>query len=139
MRYSAGSSGSAGKPTCRSIPPRRRRPGWWCAVSTTPLLRQRVVLKGRVREALHAAPAKARWLVFDAEAVTHVDATGAEALIALTNDLRRDGIVLVLARLRTRMQQQLENAGVLEAIGRGRLYPSVRSAVDAFDGKPQGV
>jgi len=94
-------------------------------------------VKGRVREAVRAAPAPVRWLVFDAEAVTHVDATGADALIDLANGLRRDRIVLVLARLRTRMEGQLEAAGVLEAIGPGRIYPSVRSAVEAFDhGRP---
>ena len=36
--------------------------------------------KGRVREAIRAAPAEVSWLVFDAEAVTHADATGLEAL-----------------------------------------------------------
>jgi len=89
--------------------------------------------KGRVREAVRAAPAPVHWLVFDAEAVTHVDATGTDALIDLTNGLRRDGIALVLARLRTRMEEQLGRTGVLEAIGREHLYPSVRSAVDAFE------
>jgi hypothetical protein len=37
--------------------------------------------KARVLEALRAAPTPARWLVFDAEAVTHIDATGLEALL----------------------------------------------------------
>ena len=36
--------------------------------------------KGRVREAIRAAPAPVAWLVFDAEAVTHVDSTGLDAL-----------------------------------------------------------
>ena len=90
--------------------------------------------KGRVREAIRAAPAPASWLVFDAEAVTHVDATGVEALMDLAKDLRRDGITLLVARLRTRMQEQFELAGLNEAIGAGHFYPSVHAAVDAFDG-----
>ena len=89
---------------------------------------------GRVREAVRAAPTPVSWLVFDAEAVTHVDVTGLEALADLTRDLRRDGIGLVVARLRTRMQDQLQVAGVLDVIGRDRLYPSVRAAVDACAG-----
>jgi MFS superfamily sulfate permease-like transporter len=32
--------------------------------------------RGRVREAIRAAPSPVSWLVFDAEAVTHVDSTG---------------------------------------------------------------
>jgi sulfate permease, SulP family len=88
--------------------------------------------KGRVREAVRAAPAEVSWLVFDAEAVTHADATGLEALDALTRDLRREDITLVVARLRTRMQDQFELAGVTATIGRERFYPSVRAAVDAY-------
>jgi SulP family sulfate permease len=87
--------------------------------------------KGRVREAVRAAPGTVRWLVLDADAITHADATGLDALIDVTKDLRRDEITLVLARLRTRMEEQFEDAGVLEAIGREHLYPTVRAAVDA--------
>ena len=87
---------------------------------------------GRVREAIRAAPAPVSWLVFDAEAITHVDSTGLEALQKLADDLRREQITLVVARLRTRMQEQLEQAGVTETIGRDRLYPSVHAAVDAY-------
>jgi len=87
--------------------------------------------KGRVREAVRAAPAAVSWLVFDAEAVTHADSTGLAALEQLTGDLRDDGITLVVARLRTRMEQSFELAGVTDAIGREHFYPSVRAAVEA--------
>jgi MFS superfamily sulfate permease-like transporter len=87
--------------------------------------------KGRVREAIRAAPAPVRWLVLDAEAITHADATGLEALLDLTKDLRRDEITLVMARLRTHMEDSLAAAGVLDVIGREHLYPTVHTAVDA--------
>ena len=87
--------------------------------------------KGRVREAVRAAPAAVTWLVFDAEAVTHADSTGLAALKQLTGDLRDDGITLVVARLRTRMEGSFELAGVTDAIGRQHFYPSVRAAVEA--------
>jgi high affinity sulfate transporter 1 len=95
-------------------------------------------VKGRVREAIRAAPTETSWFVFDAEAMTHVDSTGIEALGELTQDLRGDGITLVVARLRSRMLEQLETAGVAETIGRERFYPSIRAAVAAFDGSPVG-
>jgi len=93
--------------------------------------------KGRVREAVRAAPGHVRWLVLDADAITHVDATGLDALLDVTKDLRRDQITLVIARLRTRMEEQFEAAGVVELVGPGHLYPTVRVAVEACES--QGV
>jgi high affinity sulfate transporter 1 len=86
---------------------------------------------GRVREAIRAAPAPVAWLVLDADAMTHVDATGLDALVDVTKDLRHDDVTLVMARLRTRLEERFDEAGVLDAIGRERLYPTVRAAVDA--------
>jgi len=94
--------------------------------------------KGRVREAIRAAPDPVRRLVLDAEAITHTDATGLEALADVAKDLRRSEITLVIARLRTRMEEQLGAAGVLDAIGREHLYPTVRAAVDACSGRGAG-
>ena len=70
--------------------------------------------------------------MLDAEAVTHADSTGLEALQKLTEDLRRAEITLVVARLRTHMTQQLEQAGLTEVIGRDRFYPTIHAAVDAY-------
>jgi MFS superfamily sulfate permease-like transporter len=90
-------------------------------------------VKGRVREAILAAPTETSWLVFDAEAVMHIDSTGMEALESLVRDLRRDGTLLVVARLRTRMRDEFEAAGLTDAIGPENFYASVEQAVAAFD------
>ena len=89
---------------------------------------------GRVREAIRAAPTPVSWLVLDAEAVTHIDSTGLDALDGLAKDLKSHEITLVVARLRTRMEEELEAAGVSETIGAGRFYPTVRAAVAACVG-----
>ena len=89
-------------------------------------------VKGRVREAIRAAPTETSWLVFDAEAVNHVDSTGIEALADLARDLRGEGVTLVVARLRSRMRSDFEVAGAVEEIGREHFYPSVRLAVAGF-------
>ena len=86
--------------------------------------------KGRIREAIRAAPSPTRWLVFDAEAMTHVDSTGLEAFDDIVEALRRDGITLVVAHLRSRVHEQFEQAGLIETIGPARFYPTVRAAVD---------
>jgi SulP family sulfate permease len=90
-------------------------------------------VKGRVREAIRAAPTETSWLVFDAEAVNHIDSTGIEALLDLTRDLRRDNITLVVARLRKRLMPDCEAAGLTAEIGPEHFYPSVRLAIAAFD------
>jgi high affinity sulfate transporter 1 len=94
--------------------------------------------KGRVREAIRAAPDPVHELVLDADAMTHADATGLDALLDVAKELQRDEIALAIARLRTRMEGQLEDAGVLDVIGPGHLYPTVRAAVDAYPSRPDG-
>ncbi len=91
-------------------------------------------VKGRVREAIRAAPTETSWFVFDAEAVNHVDSTGMEALLDLARDLRQEGIRLVVARLRSRMKPDFDVAGLTDEIGAEHFYPSVKHAVDAFEG-----
>jgi MFS superfamily sulfate permease-like transporter len=49
-------------------------------------------VKGRVREAVDGAPPPVRWVVFDAEAISGMDATGVEALRDVVDALRADGI-----------------------------------------------
>jgi SulP family sulfate permease len=88
-------------------------------------------VRGRVLEAIRAAPTPTSWLVFDAEAVTHVDSTGLQTFASLIDDLRGEGVELAVARLRTRMLDQFQLAGISEKIGREHFYPSVREAVTA--------
>ncbi|MGH3038825.1 MAG: SulP family inorganic anion transporter [Gaiellaceae bacterium] len=89
-------------------------------------------VRGRVLEAIRAAPTHTSWLVFDAEAVTHVDSTGLDTFADLIAALDRDGVELAVARLRSRMHDQFQLAGLVETIGRDRFYPSVREAVAAL-------
>ena len=92
--------------------------------------------QARVHEAIRAAPTPVSWLVFDAEAVTHADSTGLEALTALAKELRHEGITLVVARLRTPMQEQFQLADVTKTIGTENFYPSVHAAVDRLTPTP---
>jgi MFS superfamily sulfate permease-like transporter len=91
--------------------------------------------KGRVREAINGAPGPTRFLVFSAEAMTYIDSTGLEALAELAQSLRDDDIQLVFARVKRWVRQELDEAGLTEAIGSDRFYPSVRAAVRACAAK----
>jgi sulfate permease, SulP family len=84
-------------------------------------------VKGRVLEAVRGAPGATHSVVFDAEAVTHVDATGLAALEDLVQRLRKEGIELSVARAKTPLTARLAEFG-LSGIP---LHPTVRAAVEA--------
>ncbi len=83
-----------------------------------------------MREAVRGAPTPVRWLVFDAEAVTHVDATGVEALDDLERLLARDGITMLLARMKGPLEARLEGTSFGATMGQERRFPTVRAAVE---------
>jgi sulfate permease, SulP family len=88
-------------------------------------------VKGRIREAVAGAPAPIHWLVFDAEALNHVDATGVRTLTELIESLRKESITFVFARLHGYMNDHLQAAGVVDLVGEEHLYPTVHAAVQA--------
>jgi MFS superfamily sulfate permease-like transporter len=89
-------------------------------------------VKGRVLEAVRGAPTPARWVIVDAEAITHVDTVGLAAIAELVDVLERDGITLAIARLKGPTRDRFDAAGLSATIGEERFYPTVRAAVAAF-------
>jgi SulP family sulfate permease len=94
-------------------------------------------VKGRIPEAIHGAPGPVHWLVFDAEALTHVDATGVDTLTEQIRSLQQQQITFVFARLKGPIRQHLQDAGVLDLVGEDHLYPTVRAAVQAASAPPR--
>ena len=86
-------------------------------------------VQSRIREAIAGAPAPVVWLVFDAEGLSHVDATGVDFLTDLIESLRKEDITFVFARLKSPMVEHLTEAGVLELTGEDHVYPTVHAAV----------
>jgi SulP family sulfate permease len=86
---------------------------------------------GRIHEAIRGAPQPVRWIVFEAEAMTHVDTSGLEAVGRLLDDLGDEHISLALARVHTHILRELDQAGLVERIGEANVYPTVRAAVSA--------
>jgi len=87
-------------------------------------------VKARVKEAVRGAPYRVHWLVFDAEGMSHVDATGLEALQDLERALAHDGITLLLARMKGVLEARLQGTGLGASIGPDRRFPTVRAAVE---------
>ena len=86
-------------------------------------------VEGRIREAVAGAPAPVHWLVFDAEALNHIDATGVRMLTEMIESLRKESITFVFARLHSPLSDRLRDAGVLDLVGDEHDYPTVHAAV----------
>ena len=84
-----------------------------------------------MREAVRGAPTTAHWLVLDAEGISHIDTTGLAALGRLVDELRDDGVALVVARIHAGLKDRLDDAGVDAQIGSENFYPTVQVAVRA--------
>jgi high affinity sulfate transporter 1 len=92
----------------------------------------------RVREAISTAPSPVSTLVFDAESVTDLDTSGAQALAAVVAELREDGIRFVLARSRTTFEDQLRTTGYDDLVPPEDRFATVRAAVSAVGGVDLG-
>jgi high affinity sulfate transporter 1 len=89
---------------------------------------------GRMRDAVAAAPYDVTAVVFDAEAVTNLDASGAQAIREMHDELDRQGIRFVVARSRVQFESQLDRLGLDDVLPEGERFPTVRAAVLAVSG-----
>jgi len=87
------------------------------------------------RRALDAVATQAepvRWFVLNVEANVEVDSTGLEALEALRAELTARGIEFALARVKQDLLDALTAYGITEAVGRDRVFPTLPTAVAAY-------
>jgi SulP family sulfate permease len=61
--------------------------------------------------------------VLDAEAMSHVDSSGLKALADLSEGLAREQITMRVARMKTPVQELLEEAGIVDRIGLDHFHP----------------
>ena len=87
------------------------------------------------RRALAAAASQApvRWFVLNVEANVEVDFTALEAVEAVRAELVRAGTVFALARVKQDLLARLESFGLAERIGADRLFPTLPTAVEAYE------
>ena len=86
----------------------------------------------RVRELVAASPTPVRWFLVDAQAITDIDITAADALRALNKELQQQGIALKFAHANRPLRQVLERIGFTSEIGRESIFHAVHEAVAAF-------
>lgn len=73
-----------------------------------------------------------RWFVLNTEANVEVDITALDAVERLRQDLTHRGIVFALARVKQDLLDQLEPYGLVEAVGRDLIFPTLPTAVTAY-------
>ena len=87
----------------------------------------------RVRELIATSPTPVRWFLLDAQAITDIDVTAAEALYRLQAELRVRRIALKVAHANRPLRQVLERIGLAQEVGRESFFPSVHECVAAFE------
>jgi high affinity sulfate transporter 1 len=88
------------------------------------------------RRALAAAkqPASAvRWFVLNVEANVEVDITALDSMEELRTELTRRGIVFALARVKQDLRTELDAYGLTKSLGQDLMFPTLPSAVDAYE------
>jgi MFS superfamily sulfate permease-like transporter len=89
-------------------------------------------MKQRLGQAIAGAPYPVHWVVFNAEAVTHIDSTGAAVLEDIVEELSAQGITFTIARCKSRARRRLEESGLTALMGPQHMYPTVAASVEAF-------
>lgn len=87
----------------------------------------------RALAAVDADPVPVEWFVLNAEANVEVDLTALDALDQLRAELVRRGIVFAMARVKQDLRDSLRAAGLLAKIGEDRMFPTLPTAVEAFN------
>lgn len=94
-------------------------------------------------QALLARNADVVALVIDASSMNALDSTAAEALGALINELRGQGVEVMMSHVKGPVLSVMERAGITEILGEGHLFYEVHDAVLAAlrhrDAVTQGV
>jgi sulfate permease, SulP family len=86
-----------------------------------------------VTQVVRPMPSAVKWVVVDAEAMTHLDYTAARILQSLKKNLTEAGIELAFARVPWDLKSDLDRHHVTEAIGPDRFFNKLHEAIAAFE------
>ncbi|HEY1806784.1 MAG TPA: SulP family inorganic anion transporter [Terracidiphilus sp.] len=78
-------------------------------------------------------PSAVKWVVVDAEAMTHLDYTSARIVQGLKKSLSEAGVELAFARMPWDLKSDFDRHHVTESIGTDRLFNRLHDAIAAFD------
>jgi SulP family sulfate permease len=90
-------------------------------------------LAAQARRLVEESPEPVRWFVLEAGTMPDLDFSAAEALRELVQDLRKRGVVLALVLVSPGLEEDLEREGLLDLIGRERIFRTPRDCFDAYE------
>ena len=93
----------------------------------------------RVLATIAAESQPVAWFVLNAEAIVEIDITAADVLEELHRDLTAQGITFAMVRVKQELYAQLERAGLVEGIGPRLFFPTLPTAIAAFQARTTGA
>jgi sulfate permease, SulP family len=87
-----------------------------------------------VRALVAQAPTPVRWFVVDAEAITDLDYSAARSIHELLDDLARQKVGMMFARVSPYLRSDMDRHGVTVALGETRVFTTLHEAIAAARG-----
>jgi sulfate permease, SulP family len=87
-----------------------------------------------VRALIEHAPTPVRWFVVDAEAITDLDYSAARSIHELLDDLARQKVGMMFARVGPYLRSDMDRHGVTAALGETRVFTTLHEAIAAARG-----
>ena len=84
-----------------------------------------------VRMLVEHAPTPVHWFIVDAGAITDVDYSAARSIRDLLDDLARQNVSMIFARVSPYLKSDMDRHGITAAIGEGRIFTTLHEAIDA--------
>jgi sulfate permease, SulP family len=84
-----------------------------------------------VRMLVKHAPTPVRWFIVDAGAITDVDYSAARSIRDLLDDLARQNVGMIFARVSPYLKSDMDRHGITAAVGEARIFPTLHEAIAA--------
>lgn len=114
-------------------PEGQRVPGLVIARFDAPLFfANGAVFTEHIRALVANAPGPVQWVIVASEAITDLDTTALDDLVALDDELARRGVNLVFAEMKGPIKDRLIRFGVSSRFGPDHFFPTVNNAVKSY-------
>ena len=84
-----------------------------------------------VRMLVKHAPTPVHWFIVDAGAITDVDYSAARSIRDLLDDLARQNVGMIFARVSRYLRSDMDRHGITAAVGEARIFPTLHEAIAA--------
>jgi sulfate permease, SulP family len=84
-----------------------------------------------VRALVERAPAPVHWFIVDASTITDIDYSAAQSIRDLLDDLGRQGVGMVFARVSPYLRSDMDRHGITAAIGETQIFTTLHEAIAA--------